>query len=100
MSARYDEYGFPLATATGPRCGNCKNHHATAADIRACYARDRELLQRADSEFDADTAYTRYLEDRGHDEAVAERAWEDARGVVQFDDAYRQACPWLFADAR
>jgi hypothetical protein len=98
MSAYYDEYGFPLATTTGPRCGNCRDRHATADTVRDCYAITRAEQAEAAAEAAAENAYERYLENRGYDEAAAERAWEDARGVVQFEDAYRAACPWLFVD--
>ena len=50
-------------------------------------ARDAE----ARAEIEAEQAVERHFENRGTDEAMAERQWEDARGVVQFEDAMLEA---------
>lgn len=60
-----DEYGYPVATATGIRCGNHPPQetvrHASVEAVGRCFAL-----------------------------RFAEQAEEDARGVVQFDQVYRE----------
>lgn len=48
-------------------------------------------VMEAQADWEAEQAVERYFENRGWEEAQAERAWEDARGVIQFDDAMRMA---------
>lgn len=48
-------------------------------------------IREVEVEMRAEMGYERYLEDRGWMEAEAERAWEDSRGVIQFEDAMREA---------
>lgn len=87
-------------------CGRCRKEsgtevkHNSVAEVRACYEApqsryadflDGEAAAEARAEYEAEMRYERHLEDRGADEAYAERQWEDARGVVQFEDAFAAA---------
>lgn len=87
-------------TDTGVRCGNHGKvgvaFHTSAAAVRACYALGRELDAQAAAEHAAELAVERALEDRGYWDARAQEDYEASHGVVQFDEAYRMACPWLF----
>lgn len=62
------------------RCGNCTDRHATADEVRECYAITREQNDEADREMAAERGYERHLEDRGYEDARAQEA-HDARGV-------------------
>lgn len=87
-----DEYGYPVATQTGVRCGNHPPQetvrHASVEAVGRCFA----LRFAEQAEEDA----LRYAESAGYWEGAAEWAWEDARGLVELDQAYREACPDLF----
>lgn len=95
-----DEYGYPVATEAGIRCGNHPLHdtvrHASVEAVGRCFALRFAEQMEEDGLRWAEGAYVRNAEQAGYWEAAAERAWEDSRGVVQFDDAYRAACPELF----
>lgn len=84
------------------RCGNhtTETRHASPADVRECYA-DR-YAREYEEEYEASLVYCSLcdglghgqpgygpcpLEERGADEAYAERQWENARGVLQWEDA-------------
>jgi hypothetical protein len=91
------------ATATGVRCGNHGRtaqgehvHHASPASVRECYRLTAEAIADQEAEIAAELAYERHLEDRGYWEARAQEDWEERHGVIQFEDAYRAACPELF----
>lgn len=93
------------ATATGVRCGNHGRtapgehvHHANPASVRECYRLTAEMIADQEAEIRAELAYERHLEDRGYDEARAQEDWENRNGVIQFEDAYRMACPEAFQD--
>ena len=98
------------------RCGNSVHksrlysladevhHHASVAQVRLCFARkddglysfeEEALLEQwedeARAEHEAEMAVERYFENRGWQEALAQREYEDRMGVVQFEDAYRAA---------
>ena len=97
----YDEHGYPTETLNGVRCGNCssrsrKVRHGSAGAVRTCYEIHRSDQAQQLAELAAEQAIERYFEDRGWAEAQAQRDWEDRNGVVQFDEAYRMACPGLF----
>lgn len=82
-----------------------EHHHDTVAQVRLCYARKDEFGLRSHeelalqeqwdeqqlAEITAELAAERYLEDRGWEDAFAQREYEDRMGVVQFEDAYRAA---------
>jgi hypothetical protein len=80
-----------------------QNHHESIAQVRLCFARpgglpsleeEAYLAQddaQAQSDWEAEQAAERYLENRGFDEARAQEAWEDARGVISFEDAMAAA---------
>lgn len=89
-------------TTTGVRCGNHGKvgvaYHHSAAAVRECYRLGRELDAQAAAEHAAELAMERALEDRGYWDARAQEDHEAAHGVIQFDEAYRMACPWLFQD--
>ncbi|MFC0504171.1 hypothetical protein [Micromonospora costi] len=91
----YDDFGFPVATATGVRCGNHYTadtiRHATVAAVRECYRRWREIEADAQAEYAAELANERALEDRGYWDARAQEVHEAAMGVVPFDVALREA---------
>jgi hypothetical protein len=93
-----DEYGEPIETDNGPRCGSCKGRHASTKAIKFCHAlRDADMAQQ-EAEIAAELRNERTLEDRGYWEAIAQRDYEDRNGVIQFDEAYRMACPEAFED--
>lgn len=98
----YDEYGYPAATPEGVRCGNHPKFervkHVNAEAVRMCYAIMRAEIADQEAEIAAGRAIERHFEDRGWAEAQAQRDWEDRNGVIQFDQAYRMACPELFQD--
>ena len=92
-------------TATGVRCGNHGRtapgehvRHANPASVRACYRATAEMIADQEAEIAAELAYERHLEDRGYWEARAQEDWENRNGVIQFDEAYRMACPEAFED--
>lgn len=95
---QYNEAGHVATTATGARCGNCANHHASADAVRMCYQITRTEDAMAEAESRAEQAAERYLEDRGYDEARAQEGYEERHGVIGFAEAYRAACPWLFGE--
>jgi len=70
-------------------CETCMGAHADAAGLAECL--EAYLDYEGEMEARAEMAAERYFEDRGWAEAIAEREWEDARGVVQFGDAMRMA---------
>lgn len=78
------------------RCGSCKDRHDTVGDVRDCFA-EAAHWNEVDSEANylaeaaAENAWLRHAEDAGWQEALLDRAMEDARGVVQFEDAYAMA---------
>lgn len=87
-------------------CGRCRKDsgtevkHSSPAEVRACYEApqsryldflDGEYEAEARAEYEAEMAAERWYENRGADEAYAERQWEDSRGVIQFSDAMRLA---------
>ncbi len=101
----YDWVGYPVSTDTGPYCGNCsygqrKIRHLTAQIIRDCYEITAEQEQEQEASWLAEIRAERHLEDRGYWDAIAQENYERAHGVVDFGDAYRAACPWLFEDER
>lgn len=87
-------------TETGIRCGNhgrgARVYHANPASVRECYRLTAEMIADQKAEIEAEQRYERFLEDRGYWEARAQEAYEETHGVIQFEDAYREACPWLF----
>lgn len=87
-------------TATGVRCGNhgrgVRIYHANSVSVRECYSLMVEALAYQEAEARAELAYERHLEDRGYWEGRAQEDWEERHGVIQFEDAYRAACPELF----
>jgi hypothetical protein len=90
-------------TATGVRCGNHGRtapsehvHHANPASVRECYRLAAQMEADQAAEIAAELAYERHLEDRGYWDARAQEDWEERHGVIQFEDAYRAACPELF----
>jgi|SRR6185369_1133149 phage protein D len=97
-----DEYGAPVWTASGVRCGSHGRgdavYHESVAAVKVCHQTMYAEVAQQQAEIEAEQRNERYFEDRGWEESLAERAWEDSRGVVQFDEAYRNACPELFAD--
>ena len=100
MDFEINDYGFPVETTTGVRCGNhprsVRVKHANAAAVRYCYDLRRAQEREQDAEIAAERAYEHHLEDRGYWDDIVQRDWEDRNGVVQFDQAYRAACPELF----
>lgn len=90
-------------TATGVRCGNHGRtapgehiRHANTVSVRECYRLTAQMEADQAAEIAAELAYERHLEDRGYWEARAQEDWEERHGVIQFEDAYRAACPELF----
>jgi len=70
--------------------------HRSVDEVRNCHAEAAYWAQAEASynpDEDGSDAYVRHLENAGYDEAYAERQWEDARGVVQFSDAWDLADP-------
>lgn len=66
--------------------------HETVSEVRDCYdwkyyVESGAAEADARAECAAEMANERWFEDRGWAEALAEREWEDARGVIQFEDA-------------
>jgi hypothetical protein len=98
VTINVDAIGIPAKTQTGVRCGNCGARHASAKAVNLCYLRGAELDAESAAEIAAEAAYERHLEDRGYWEARAQEDHENRYGVIQFDEAYRMACPWLFED--
>lgn len=96
----FDNSGYPVKTATGVRCGNHhpkdQVRHVNVQAVHLCFARTWDEQAQMEAEIHAEGAWLRQAENAGYWETGAERAWEDARGVVQFEDAYRAACPELF----
>lgn len=91
----FDDFGFPVGTDTGVRCGNhCSAdvvRHINVAAVRECYRRWRELEDDAKAEHDAEMAVERALEDRGYWEARAQEDYEAQMGVIPFDVAMAEA---------
>lgn len=91
----YDDFGFPVTTDTGVRCGNHHTadvvRHANVAAVRECYRRWQELENDAKAEHDAEMAGVRALEDRGYWAARAQEDHEAAMGVVPFHVAMAEA---------
>lgn len=92
------------------RCGNTKVHgkakdvgavhHDSVAQVRLCFATEgglatveEEEQQYQDylSEVDPDAAYERHLENAGWQEAALQDQMEAEAGVIQFEDAMRNA---------
>lgn len=97
-----DLYREPEGTVEGPVCGACsaafsypgvrrKVRHASVAHIRMCWWITKELEAQSRAEQWAEGALVRHYENAGWAEVQAERDWEDRRGVVQFDVAFRRA---------
>lgn len=80
------------------RCGCCLGRHTTTTEVRDCYAERDEMQAQMDAEIAAEAAVERHLEDRGYWDARAQEDYERRCGVIDFADAYRAACPWLFDD--
>jgi hypothetical protein len=60
--------GYPIPTATGPRCGNCDGkRHASATAIRHCYENSRMQDEAAEADY--------------RHEQYCERAWESRFSV-------------------
>lgn len=78
---------------TSVRCGNhgAKVYHNSIAAVRECYANryNEEAIEEAERK--AEMAIERYLEDRGYDDARAQEVYENSHGVIQFDQAMRDA---------
>lgn len=97
----YDDWGLPAQTVEGVRCanhGDWRVYHFDAAAVRACFTVTAQMQADQDAEIAAEQAYVRHLEDRGYWEARAQDDYEARMGVIDFADAYRMACPWLFTD--
>jgi hypothetical protein len=86
-----DEYGWPMPTDSGPKCGNCRERHAGAKAIRLCYDTSKAEADQAHAEHAAEMAVERYYEDRGYWDARAQEDYEAAHGVIPFDVAYAEA---------
>ncbi|WBB94129.1 hypothetical protein [Verrucosispora sp. WMMC514] len=90
-----DEFGYPVITDTGIRCGN--HHpgedarHESVTAVRDCYRRAAEEEAAAEADAAAELAAERALEDRGYWDARAQEDWEAAHGVIPFDVAFREA---------
>lgn len=74
--------------------------HDSVDQVRECHEREHYNDYLAgiddwDGALQAELAYERHLEDRGRDEAELDRRMEDARGVIQFEDAYAAALAGL-----
>lgn len=99
----FDDAGFPVLTEAGPFCGNCGGRkagarHSSGEAVKHCYWITQAQAQQAEDDWRAEQAAERALEDRGFWEARAQDDYEAANGVIDFDTAYRLACPELFAD--
>jgi len=97
------------------RCGNkihqhfavelegMAHHHDSVAQVRLCYSREdgirsheeigqlEEWAAQQAGELWAESAWLRHAENAGWEDAEFDRQMEDARGVVQFEDAYAAA---------
>lgn len=93
-----DPEGYPISLARGPRCGSCKAHHKSVADIRFCYDLRAEQTAQQAGEIAAELAVERHFEDRGYWESQAQDAHEAAHGVVDFQTAWDIACPERVAE--
>ncbi|MCX5066713.1 hypothetical protein OOJ91_12565 [Micromonospora lupini] len=91
----YDDFGFPVATDTGVRCGNHHTadpvRHANVAAVRECYRRWQEEEDAAEADHAAELAGERALEDAGYWAARAQEDHEAAMGVIPFDVAMADA---------
>jgi hypothetical protein len=74
-------------------CGNCKQIHASVAEVAECYAETEYNIAEARAEAYAESAWLRAAESAGAGEAELERRIEIERGVLSFSDAYDLACP-------
>lgn len=61
----YDWIGYPVETATGPRCGACQVPHIDVAAVRACYEIAAEQEAAGQDAAAGERAAERALEDRG-----------------------------------
>lgn len=99
---KVDEWGAPVHLEAGVLCGahwrGAGIYHESAAAVRQCYAVRDEMRAQQEAELAVERAYERHLEDRGYDEARGQEDWEARHGVIPFDQAYRNACPEMFAD--
>lgn len=91
----YDDFGFPIATDAGIRCGNHPTadivRHANVAAVRECYRRWQELHDQVEADHQAEVSVERALEGRGYWDARAQEDHEAALGVIPFDIARRDA---------
>jgi uncharacterized protein DUF6011 len=80
---------------TGVRCGNHRldgeRRHASASEVRACYARRYDQEDEARAERAVEAATERFFEERGYHEARDEEDREARDGVVSFSEAMAQA---------
>lgn len=98
-NAIVDDLGYPVDSSTGVRCGNhgtLRTYHPNADTVKFCYVITDEMRAQQEAELAAEARAERWFEERGADEAYAQDRWEQERGVIQFADAYRMACPELF----
>lgn len=86
-----DAQGYPAMIERGPRCGACKAHHKSVADIRYCYDLKAEQEAQVAGELAAEKAVERHFEDRGYWEARADEDREAAMGIVPFHEAMAEA---------
>lgn len=71
-------------------CGNCRNTHETAADVRACYAEAQEGHEQQQAELAAEQRYERWLEDGG---AASERIQWESQQDLAMEQAWGAAEP-------
>jgi hypothetical protein len=75
-----------MNTTTGIKCANCKQHHPTVADVRACHEATHEGHAEQQAEMLTEQRYERWLEDGG---SASEAIWasnEQDRLAEQMSD--------------
>lgn len=76
-----------------PGCWSPDRTHATAEQVRDCYAVTRQQEEQAEFDAAAERANERALEDRGYWESQAQDDYERRNGVIDFIDAWCMESP-------
>lgn len=88
-----DSIGMPISAEKGFRCGECKNRHHSIKAIKLCHELAADYKAEAEAEYRAMQAETRYYENQGAEEALAQDAYEARNGVIGFREAWHNESP-------
>ncbi len=88
-----DAIGLPLRFEKGFRCGECKGRHHSIKAIKLCHLVSADHKADAQADYLAMLAESRYFENRGADEALAQDEYEARNGVIGFREAWHRESP-------